>query len=82
MGNPDLDLVVQQVNEKTSLRRKEVIDIAEGYATAHPEVACRTQGEPLKATEWKDLLRDSKFTLCPGGHNPITYRIYEALEAG
>ena len=28
------------------------------------------------------LLLDSTFTLCPAGHNPECYRMYEAAEAG
>lgn len=31
---------------------------------------------------YRSVLLDSKFTLCPAGHNPEAYRIYEACEAG
>lgn len=34
---------------------------------------------PLK---YRDILIDSIFTLCPYGHNPEAYRIYEACQAG
>jgi len=32
--------------------------------------------------EYRKVLLNSTFTLCPDGHNPEAYRIYEALEAG
>eukprot|EP00511_Aplanochytrium_stocchinoi_P006447 CAMPEP_0204825508 /NCGR_PEP_ID=MMETSP1346-20131115/3383_1 /ASSEMBLY_ACC=CAM_ASM_000771 /TAXON_ID=215587 /ORGANISM="Aplanochytrium stocchinoi, Strain GSBS06" /LENGTH=500 /DNA_ID=CAMNT_0051953159 /DNA_START=218 /DNA_END=1716 /DNA_ORIENTATION=- len=32
--------------------------------------------------EYRKILLKSKFTLCPQGHNPEAYRIYEACEAG
>ena len=32
--------------------------------------------------EYKKTLLDSKFTLCPAGHNPEAFRLFEASEAG
>lgn len=32
--------------------------------------------------EYRRVLMNSSFTLCPQGHNPEAYRIYEAAEAG
>lgn len=32
--------------------------------------------------EYRSVLLDSKFTLCPAGHNPEAFRIFEAIEAG
>ena len=32
--------------------------------------------------EYRRILLDTVFTLCPIGHNPEAYRIYEAIEAG
>mmetsp|Transcript_20138 Transcript_20138/g.33264 ORF Transcript_20138/g.33264 Transcript_20138/m.33264 type:complete len:466 (-) Transcript_20138:462-1859(-) len=32
--------------------------------------------------QYREVLLSSKFTLCPIGHNPEAYRIYEACEAG
>ena len=32
--------------------------------------------------EYRNVLLQSAFTLCPSGHNPESYRIYEAIEAG
>jgi len=32
--------------------------------------------------EYRKILLNSVFTLCPQGHNPEAYRIYEAIEAG
>ena len=36
----------------------------------------------VEPDEYKRVLLNSVFTLCPTGHNPEAYRIYEALEAG
>ncbi|KAH9260462.1 hypothetical protein BASA82_000140 [Batrachochytrium salamandrivorans] len=36
----------------------------------------------IEPDQYKRVLLDSMFTLCPTGHNPEAYRIYEALEAG
>lgn len=36
----------------------------------------------ISPEEYRTVLLDSSFTLCPAGHNPEAYRIYEACEAG
>lgn len=36
----------------------------------------------VPAERYREILGDSTFTLCPQGHNPETYRLYEALEMG
>jgi len=36
----------------------------------------------LPPTKYRETLLNSIFTLCPAGHNPEAYRIYEACEAG
>eukprot|EP00924_Labyrinthula_sp_SR-Ha-C_P005660 snap_masked-scaffold_14-processed-gene-1.15-mRNA-1 protein AED:0.87 eAED:0.88 QI:0/0/0/0.5/1/1/2/0/465 len=36
----------------------------------------------IRPSEYVKILFESHFTLCPLGHNPDTYRFYEALEAG
>ena len=36
----------------------------------------------IKPDEYRRVLLDSKFTLCPSGHNPEAFRLYEAFEAG
>jgi hypothetical protein len=36
----------------------------------------------VEPDEYKKVLLNSVFTLCPTGHNPEAYRIFEALEAG
>jgi len=36
----------------------------------------------IEPEDYKKVLLNSVFTLCPTGHNPEAYRIYEALEAG
>lgn len=48
----------------------------------HQGILCHTHGDTLDKQQWQHLLVDSKFTISPGGHNPITFRMYEALEAG
>lgn len=53
----------------------------------HPEVPISSRGrdeisKTYDASEWQTLLLDSKFTICPGGHNAETFRLWEALEAG
>jgi hypothetical protein len=32
--------------------------------------------------QYREILLTSKFTLCPAGHNPEAFRLYEACEAG
>lgn len=36
----------------------------------------------ISPEQYREVILDSKFTLCPMGHNPEAYRIYEACEAG
>lgn len=36
----------------------------------------------VEPDEYRKVLLNSVFTLCPTGHNPEAYRIFEALEAG
>jgi len=43
------------------------VDLAKGY---------------ISSEDYREILLRSKFTLCPMGHNPEAYRIYEAAEAG
>lgn len=39
-------------------------------------------GEAVPPPTYRKILMDSIFTLCPLGHNPESYRIYEACEVG
>jgi hypothetical protein len=39
-------------------------------------------GEALRPELYQQVLLDSVFTLSPSGHNPETFRLYEAAEAG
>ncbi|CAM9276596.1 unnamed protein product, partial [Choristocarpus tenellus] len=41
-----------------------------------------TKENKIKPTKWARVVLDSAFTICPGGHNPETFRLFEALEAG
>jgi len=36
----------------------------------------------ISSDSYRNVLMDSVFTLCPGGHNPEAYRIYETCIAG
>lgn len=47
-----------------------------------PEMPISAQSPRLDAQEWQALLLNSTFTICPGGHNAETFRMWEALEAG
>lgn len=38
--------------------------------------------KPLPAAKYQQVLKESVFTLAPPGHNPETFRIFEAAEAG
>jgi hypothetical protein len=39
-------------------------------------------GQALPSEKYRDVLLDSVFTLSPSGHNPETFRLFEAAEAG
>jgi hypothetical protein len=41
-----------------------------------------TKGMPVPTSAYRDVLLDSVFTLCPQGHSPETFRLFEAAEAG
>lgn len=72
-----------QVRRKTSERRNELVDIVDAYKEANAGTTCHTQVDsPLGHLDWQILLLRSKFTITPGGHNPETFRMFEALEAG
>lgn len=49
--------------------------------SAWSKEASRSNGYILPYV-YRNVLLNSTFTLCPDGHNPEAYRIYEALEAG
>jgi hypothetical protein len=46
------------------------------------EWAPGTVEEDFPPSEYADVLRNSTFTLCPGGRNIDQFRIYEAIECG
>lgn len=66
----------------TSPRREELVEIVKQYEMEHPTVAIHADPGRLGYNEWQDLLLSSRFTLTPGGHNPETFRMFEALETG
>lgn len=48
----------------------------------NPHLDIHADPERLDHQQWQDLVLTSRFTLTPGGHNPETFRMFEALEAG
>lgn len=72
-----------QVTLATAPRREKAVQMATEYQEENPHVSIfsKTNGK-LDTPEYQDLLIDSQFTICPGGHNPETYRMFEALESG
>jgi len=40
------------------------------------------QGQNLPAEAYRQALLESVFTICPPGHSPETFRLFEAVEAG
>lgn len=56
--------------------------IVEEFSNSNPEVPVSYRPGNKNSSEWQALLLDSTFTLCPGGHNPETFRMWETLEAG
>ena len=40
------------------------------------------EGQYLPAEAYRQALLESVFTICPPGHSPETFRLYEAIEAG
>lgn len=77
------DLFVSlQVDKETSPRRSFVANILDGYQLQNPNLDVFVGPPELDARQWQDLLISSKFTIAPGGHNPETFRMFEALEAG
>ena len=71
-----------QVASGTSPRRDDAIKIAADYVAKHAQVKAHLNGDTMQSYQWQRLLLRSKFTICPGGHNPETYRMFEALESG
>ncbi|CAM9787070.1 unnamed protein product [Ectocarpus sp. 12 AP-2014] len=73
---------LQQVRPDTSDRRAELVNIASQYESDNPDLECATNRPHINPKEWQDLVLDSKFTICPAGRNPGTFRLWEALEGG
>lgn len=76
------NVVGQQVTVETSPRRAAVVALVEEFSKLHPEVPLSYRPGDRNWKEWQTLLLDSTFTVCPGGHNAETFRLWEALEAG
>lgn len=59
-----------------------MVQIARDFEREHHDLPLYANGTMMNASEYQAMLLVSKFTLCPGGHNPETFRMFEALEAG
>ena len=72
----------------TSKSRWTVSNVAKTMQNGFINVAAKFVRDPensdqhVKPAEYRAVMLDSKFTLCPMGHNPEAYRLYEAIEAG
>lgn len=72
-----------QVDPETSSRRERLAEVVSDYQALHVGLDIYASTTPdLNASQWSDLLLRSRFTISPGGHNPETFRTFEALEAG
>ncbi|CAN0261209.1 unnamed protein product [Ectocarpus sp. 12 AP-2014] len=71
------------VDPETSSRRARLAEVVSDYQALHADLEIYASTTPnLNASQWRDLLLRSRFTVSPGGHNPETFRTFEALEAG
>lgn len=52
------------------------------YHQQHNHLPAHVNGRRMSPEAFQQLALDTKFTLCPGGQNPETYRMFEALESG
>lgn len=52
------------------------------HITGRWKIKISTSNGYVSPDKYRQVLLDSKFTLCPIGHNPEAYRIYESCEAG
>jgi hypothetical protein len=52
------------------------------HITDRWHIKVNTQNGYVTPERYRQILLESVFTLCPTGHNPEAYRIFEALEAG
>lgn len=71
-----------QVSDSTAPRRAKLVNITRDFAREHTDVGVFINAKRLGPHGYQKLLLNSTFTLCPGGHNAETFRMYEALEAG
>lgn len=78
---------LQSFNAKASKTGNELPSLAQMYI--HNSVEWKSiiptviqEGESIPTQTYSNVLDESVFTLCPSGHNPETFRIFEACEAG
>ncbi|CBJ28505.1 conserved unknown protein [Ectocarpus siliculosus] len=80
---PQLPLQQTEVDPETSSRRARLAEVVSDYQALHADLEIYASTAPdLNASQWRDLLLRSRFTVSPGGHNPETFRTFEALEGG
>lgn len=74
--------VRMQVTSGTAPRRIKLLKEAKRLKQVHPDWGAYVSSNRLSSSEYRSTLLDSTLTVCPGGHNPETFRMFEALEAG
>lgn len=65
-------------NEESVLPSRGFIHVIEEWA----QDPTNENNPYLSTEEYRTIVLESAFTLCPSGHNPESFRIFEALEAG
>lgn len=56
--------------------------LASTYKEEHPEVEVEIGGPRRGPEDYQEMLLNTKFSICPRGLHPETFRLYESLEAG
>ena len=71
------DFVASPAWQRSAASRSAFIHVTDGWTTTVDP----SKGY-ISPERYREVLLQSSFTLCPIGHNPEAYRIYEACEAG
>jgi hypothetical protein len=72
-----VDLLEEMIRSGQLTRNETVIHLSQKWATA-----IRPDTGYMSPEVYRETLLKSTLTLCPSGHNPEAYRIFEAIEAG
>lgn len=71
-----------QVALETAPRRSTLMEEAKSIKRTHPDWKAYVSEASINAGHYRTMLLESTLTVCPGGHNPETFRMFETLEAG